>query len=251
MRKWDASLYDQKHAFVFKYGEELIGLLDPQRGERILDVGCGTGHLTSRIADRGADVTGLDSSTEMIESARATYPQITFCVADAADFSFVEPFDGIFSNAALHWVKRAEDAVICMSRALRPGGRLVVEFGGYGNVRRIYTALEAAIKEVLGREVEASNFFPSIGEYASILERHGIVVRNAQLFERMTRLEDGESGMRNWITMFRGELLAETSEAEREAVFAHVEERTRNELFNEGNWFADYHRLRIVAVRED
>ena len=251
MRKWDTSLYDQKHAFVFKYGEELIGLLKPQRGERILDVGCGTGHLTSRIADRGSDVTGLDSSIEMIESARDAYPQITFCVADAADFSFAEPFDGIFSNAALHWVKRAEDAVICMSRALRPGGRLVVEFGGYGNVRRIYTALEAALKEVLGRDSQASNFFPSISEYSTLLERHGILVRNAQLFERMTRLEDGESGMRNWITMFRGELLADTSEAEKEAVFDHVEEHIRNELFNEGNWFADYRRLRIVALRED
>jgi trans-aconitate 2-methyltransferase len=160
MRKWDTSLYDQKHAFVFKYGEELIGVLDPQRGERILDVGCGTGHLTSRISDRGAYVRGIDNSVEMIESARAAYPQIDFRVADAADFAFPEPFDGVFSNAALHWVKRSEDAVICMSRVLRPGGRFVVEFGGFGNVRRIYTAIEAAVKEVLGNGRSGKQFLP-------------------------------------------------------------------------------------------
>lgn len=251
MRKWDTSLYDQKHAFVFKYGEELIALLNPQRGERILDVGCGTGHLTSRISDRGAFVTGIDNSVEMIDSARSTYPQVDFRIADASDFSFPEPFDGIFSNAALHWVKRAEEAVVCMSRALRAGGRLVVEFGGHGNVRRIYTALEDAIGEVLGREATASNYFPSIAEYSPILEKHGLLVRNAQLFDRMTRLEDGEAGMRNWITMFRGELLAGATDEERERIFSIVEDRTRGELFNEGSWFADYRRLRIVAVKED
>jgi trans-aconitate 2-methyltransferase len=251
MKKWDTSLYDQKHAFVFKYGEELIGLLQPQRGERLLDVGCGTGHLTSRISDRGAFVTGIDTSVEMIESARANYPQVDFRVADASDFSVPEPFDGVFSNAALHWVKRAEDAVVCMSRALRAGGRLVVEFGGHGNVRRIYTALEAAIREVLGREAQASNYFPSIAEYAQLLERHGLLVRNAQLFDRMTRLEDGDIGMRNWITMFRGELLTGATDDEREKVFSIVEDRTRGELFNEGSWFADYRRLRVVAIKED
>jgi trans-aconitate methyltransferase len=251
MKKWDASLYDQKHAFVFKYGEELIGVLKPQRGERILDVGCGTGHLTSRISDRGVFVTGIDNSVEMIESARAAYPQVDFRVADAADFSFPEPFDGIFSNAALHWVKRAEDAVVCMSRALRPGGRLVVEFGGHGNVRRIYTAIEDALRQALGKEATASNYFPSISEYSQILEKYGLLVRNAQLFDRMTRLEDGEMGMRNWITMFRGELLSGATDEERDAVFSLVEERTRSELFNEGSWFADYRRLRILAIKED
>lgn len=251
MKKWDTSLYDQKHAFVFKYGEELIELLKPERDERILDIGCGTGHLTSRISDRGAFVTGIDSSIEMIDSARASYPQVDFRVADASDFSFPEPFDGVFSNAALHWVKRAEDAVVCMARALRSGGRFVVEFGGHGNVRRIYTALEDALREALGREVQASNYFPSIAEYSQLLERHGLRVRNALLFDRTTRLEDGESGMRNWITMFRSELLTDTTEEEREKVFSLVEDSIRGELFNEGSWFADYRRLRIVAIKED
>ena len=93
-----------------------------------------------------------------------------------------------------------------MSRALKPGGRLLVEFGGRGNVKRLYTALERAIRTVGGVDVQASNYFPSIGEYAGLLERYGVLVRNASLFDRFTRLEDGELGLRNWITMFRGEL---------------------------------------------
>ncbi len=226
-------------------------MLAPQRGERVLDVGCGTGHLTRSIAELGAHVTGIDSSVEMIDSARATYPQIDFRVADAADFSFAESFDAIFSNAALHWVRQAEDAVICMARALKPGSRFVVEFGGYGNVRRIYTELENALNEVAGREAKASNFFPSIGEYAGLLERNGLLVRSAQLFDRLTRLEDGEAGLRNWITMFREELLRDLSNDQRELVFELVEKRTRDALFNEGSWYADYRRLRIRAVKEE
>jgi trans-aconitate methyltransferase len=82
--RWDSSLYDDKHAFVTKYGEGVLELLAPQAGERILDVGCGTGHLTKKIAASGAEVVGLDSSAEMIETARTAYPEIEFVVADAA-----------------------------------------------------------------------------------------------------------------------------------------------------------------------
>lgn len=138
--KWDSELYNQKHAFVFKYGEDLLALLDARPGERILDVGCGAGQLTAMIAASGADVTGMDSSPEMIATARAAYPEISFVIADASDFSFAEAakvYDAIFSNAALHWVERAEDAIVCMSKALKPGGRFVVEFGGKGNIANI------------------------------------------------------------------------------------------------------------------
>src|SRR5690349_15682269 len=118
--RWDSSLYDQAHSFVWKFGADLLPLLHPKAGERILDVGCGTGHLTSQIAESGATVVGIDSSPEMIEQARAAYPNIEFRIADATTFAVAEPFDAVFSNAALHWVKAAEAAVSRISAALKP-----------------------------------------------------------------------------------------------------------------------------------
>jgi len=247
--KWDSELYNQKHAFVFKYGEDLLALLDARPGERILDVGCGTGQLTAQIAAAGARVTGLDSSPEMIAAARRAYPEINFVTADAADFSFDDPFDAVFSNAALHWVERAEEAVVCMSRALKPGGRLVVEFGGKGNVANITSALEQAVREVRRIEVKASNYFPSIGQYAPLLEKHGIEVASAALFDRPTKLEGGEEGLENWIRMFRGPRLEALTEDERREAIERAKLRLRGTQFKDGDWYADYRRLRITGYK--
>lgn len=247
--KWDTELYDRKHSFVTKYGEDVLALLDAKPGERILDVGCGSGHLTKQIADAGAEVVGFDSSPEMIATASAAYPAIQFLVADASDFSFDEPFDAIFSNAALHWVQRAEAAVVCMARALKPGGRFVIEMGGKGNIGGIATALEQAIRHQHGREVKATNYFPSISEYSSLLEKHGIEVTSALLFDRPTKLEGGEDGLANWIRMFRRELLTGFSDEEQQAIFAEVKTALRDRQFRDGDWFADYRRLRITACK--
>lgn len=249
--KWDTNLYDQKHSFVTKYGEDLLSLLDAKPGEQILDIGCGSGHLTKLIADAGAEVTGLDSSQEMIATAQAAYPAINFVAADASDFAFAEPFDAIFSNAALHWVERAEEAIICMSRALKPGGRFVIEMGGKGNIAGIATELEKALRNLDGRQAKATNYFPSIGEYSTLLEKHGIEVVSALLFDRPTKLEGGEEGLENWIKMFRRELIAALTEEEKHAVFAEVKSVLRDKLFKDGSWHADYRRLRIVAFKTD
>jgi trans-aconitate methyltransferase len=248
--QWNAALYDRKHSFVFEYGKDVLALLAPQPGERILDVGCGTGHLTKSIADAGATVVGIDSSADMIEKAQGAYPDVEFHVADARDFSFDEPFDAVFSNAALHWILEPERAVISMSNALKPGGRFVIEMGGKNNVGRILTALEAAMRELAGREVSARNFFPSIGEYAPLLEKHGLEVEQAWLFDRPTRLDDGEKGVRNWLAMFRGSVFEGISEEMKEAVLSHVETTLRPELFHDGKWTADYRRLRITARKK-
>ena len=247
---WNASLYDQKHAFVFEYGKGLLSLLEPRAGESILDLGCGTGHLAQAIVESGAQVVGIDASPEMVERARKAYPDIEFLVADAREFSFPYQFDAVFSNATLHWIKEAESVVEHISAALRPGGRFVAELGGKGNVASITSALGQAMQEVAGVTVEAGWYFPSLGTYAALLEKHGLAVQSAVLFDRPTKLEDGENGLRNWIQMFSPTVFRDVPATVKEQVLTRVEELLRPGLFKDGHWFGDYKRLRIVAYKE-
>lgn len=247
--KWDASLYTAKHSFVYEYGRELVALLAAKPGERILDLGCGSGQLTRAIAENGARVTGLDNSASMIDAARREYPDLSFVLADAKDFSFDEPFDAVFSNAALHWVKPPEKVIECVAECLHAGGRFVAEFGGKGNVRQIYEAAEAAGQELTGREVRNVNYFPSVAEYSAILESHGLEVRHAWLFDRPTKLEDGESGLRNWLTMFGEKTFGAMPDDVRMQWIERTQQRARPSLFRDGSWYADYRRLRVIAVR--
>ena len=242
---WDAGLYESDHAFVWKYGAELLPLLNPQAGERILDVGCGTGQLTSEIAAAGAEVLGIDSSPDMIGQARQNYPKLRFQLADARTFTVPEPFDAVFSNAALHWVPEARDAVQSIYRALKPGGRFVAEFGGKGNNAKVV----AALKEAGASDPLLTFYFPSVGEYAGILESEGFEVRYATLFDRPTELEDPVRGLEQWIVMFQQKALAAIPSGSREKAFRQIEDRVRGDLFYNGKWHVDYRRLRVVAVR--
>src|SRR5512135_773248 len=113
---WNPPEYSRRHAYVFQFGEDVVKLLDPRRGERILDLGCGAGQLARVIADAGAHVTGLDKSPEMIAQATANFPDLDFRVGDASDFTFDVHFDAVFSNAALHWVRDLEGVVASVSR---------------------------------------------------------------------------------------------------------------------------------------
>src|SRR5438309_947780 len=114
-QEWNPALYEKSHSFVWEYGRDLLGLLAPQPGERILDVGCGAGQLTSEIARAGALVTGIDSSSSMISQAAANFPELTFELRDVCEFPYRGEFDAVFSNAVLHWVLRAGDAVRSIS----------------------------------------------------------------------------------------------------------------------------------------
>ena len=249
--RWNATLYDQKHAFVAEYGRDLVALLAPQAGELILDLGCGTGRLTKTIAGSGASVVGIDNSPSMIAAARKEYPNLEFLEADARSFSFPYSFDAIFSNAALHWILDAESVVRCVSSSLKMGGRFVAEFGGKGNVFSIINALREQLR-VAGRADETPWwYYPSVAEYAMLLERHRLEVKFAVFFDRPTKLEEGEAGMRNWIEMFRGELFREIEPGLKNQILSGVEDKLRGTLFRDGNWYADYRRLRIVAVKSE
>lgn len=248
--RWDPRLYDARHGFVSRFGEALIELVAPQPGERILDVGCGTGDLARQLAERGAHVVGLDHSPEMIAEARARYPDLTFILGDATRFACAEPFDAVFSNAALHWIRPPEDAVRCIAAALKPGGRFVAEFGGKGNVAGIADGIRHARYALTGEDHPPTWFFPSIGEYASLLEAHGLEVRSAWLFDRPTPL-DGEAGLRDWLAMFAGEMLRGLAAEDKARVTALAERNLRQALYRDGQWFADYRRIRVIAVKGD
>lgn len=243
--RWDSSLYESDHAFVWKHGAALLPLLNPQAGERVLDLGCGTGRLTSEIAATGASTLGVDSSPEMIGQARQNYPKLKFQLADARSLQVDEPFDAVFSNAALHWIVDARLVVQAICRALKRGGRFVAEFGGKGNNCLVMTALEQA-----GAVDPLRTFyFPSVGEYSTLLESEGFEVHLATLFDRPTELEDPVRGMEQWLVMFQQKALDTIPADLRRSAVANVEERLRPILFYEGKWHVDYRRLRIIAVR--
>lgn len=240
---WDPQQYQERHAYVFQYGEALLDLLAPQAGERILDLGCGAGQLTAAIARTRAVVMGIDASPEMIAQARANFPALDFRRGDATNFSVSGPLDAVFSNAVLHWVKDAAAVAACVSRALKPAGRFVAELGGHRNIQSIVNA----IHEVLG-PVELPWYYPGIGEYASVLEPHGLEVRRAELFDRPTRVE-GEDGMEHWLSVFGASIIAGMPDARQKEVWRAVAQKLHPQCYRDGAWTLDYRRLRVVAIK--
>ncbi|MBZ5610549.1 MAG: methyltransferase domain-containing protein [Acidobacteriia bacterium] len=243
---WDPQRYQGRHSYVWQFGESLLELLQPRPGERILDVGCGTGQLTAEIARSGAEVTGLDNSPDMLAQARKNYPQLKFVAADAAGFQVPEPFDAVFSNAALHWVKDQPAAAASIARALKPGGRFVTELGGKGCIASIISAM----RDVFGAEADQRRpwTFPSIGEFAPLLEQHGLEVRQASLFDRPTPVE-GEHGLEDWLRMFCSSYFRGLSPEQTRDALRALADRLRPALYRDGVWTLDYRRLRVVAVK--
>lgn len=245
---WNSRLYDNQLGFVSEYGKGVVNWLDPQSGMRVLDLGCGTGDLTALIASSGAEVEGMDASAEMIAEARAKYPGLPFEVADAQDFRTSPSYDAVFSNAALHWMKRPADVIRGVWDALRPGGRFVGEFGAKGNVAHIATALERAVTR-RGIDAIACNpwYFPTAGQYATLLEDQGFTVDRLVTFQRPTALNDREHGLLHWIGMFGGAFTSGLTNEQLETVYQEIEQEVRPALYGEQGWMADYVRLRFEA----
>ena len=240
---WDAKQYQERHSYVFEYGQAVLELLAPQLHETILDLGCGSGQLTAAISEAGASVIGLDASPEMLAEAHANFPGIDFRLGDATDFSLAEPVDAVFSNATLHWVKNADAAAGCIARALKPSGRFVAEFGGHRNLQPIVDALRA----VLG-PVETPWYFPTVGEYATVLERQGLETRHAWLIDRPTPVQD-EDGLEDWLAVFARDFVSSLNLQQKKQVFLTVAEKLRPTNYRDGVWTLDYRRLRVVAVK--
>jgi len=245
---WNPTVYAEHGSFVPSLGAGVLEWLNPQPGERILDLGCGDGQLTEKIAAAGAQVVGVDASAEMVEGARHRGLNAEVCNAEALPFQ--AEFDAVFSNAALHWIRDQDAMLAGVHRALRPGGRFVAEMGGHGNIAAIQVALTAVLaRHSLTREFSAEqmNYFPTPAAYRSRLISHGFAVEEIQLISRPTPLP--ASGMHGWLMTFRRGVLEAVPEQLRPTILtetiALLEPVLRDE---QGNWTADYVRLRF-AVR--
>jgi trans-aconitate methyltransferase len=250
---WDSHRYDRDFSFVAAYGQTILGWLDPRRGERILDLGCGTGELTARLVQTGADVVGLDADVGMAEAFRARLPDVPIVVADAQQQwpsgpPLDRPFDAVFSNAALHWMPQAAAVADLIAAALRPGGRLAAELGGVGNVAAIHAAVESAAAHLGLPAPTWGRFFPTPAAYAGVLEAAGFEVRQLELADRPTRLP-GPNGLADWIDVFGAGALAALAPDERRRLVAEAVHRARPVLWQDEAWWADYRRLRVLAIR--
>lgn len=248
---WNANLYDEKHGFVSHFGEDLVGLLVPRSGEKILDLGCGTGDLANKLKDMGVKVIGVDKSENMIEQAHKKYPAIIFKVQDAVSMAYTDEFDAVFSNATLHWVKQPQQALQGIFNALIPGGRFVAEFGGKGNVQNITDEIihQFRLEGIPFGPDQFPWYYPSIGEYSTLMEQAGFRVTFAQHFDRPTPL-NGENGLRNWIEMFALGMFEGLTPETADLIITRVETNLKDVLCRNGEWTVDYKRIRVMGIKE-
>ena len=241
-QEWNAVDYASNARFVSDLGEPVLDLLQAQAGERILDLGCGDGALTERLAAQGVIVVGIDSSPQMVTAARARGLDVR--LADAQALSFEDEFDAVFSNAVLHWIPDFAPVLGGVRRALHPHGRFVGEFGGHACVAAVRTALMAVARR-RGIDLTLPWNFPTPEEFEECLVAAGFVPDVVRLVPRPTFLP---SGMPAWLRTFAGWAFDPLPEAERESAFAETVELLRPTLRDShGRWTADYTRLRFAA----
>jgi len=243
---WNPTNYAVNAGFVSALGQPVLDLLQPKPGELILDLGCGDGVLTEKLASTGVQVVGVDSSAEMVNAAKAR--GLNARVMDATALTFENEFDAVFSNAVLHWIKNDPDAAIAGAyRALRRPGRFVGELGGHGCVAAVNLALIVALEKRGMKNAAAITpwYFPTVDDYTQRLERAGFKAESVQLIPRPTPLP---TGMRGWLETFANPFCAVLPAEERSAYLEGATNMLRPVLCDEqGRWTADYMRLRFIA----
>jgi trans-aconitate methyltransferase len=247
---WDAERYDRQFGFVSSLADGLLDLLDPQQGETIVDLGCGTGELAVRIRDAGSRVIAIDSDPAMVEAAMRRLGS-DVRLADGHNFTVPEPVDAVFSNAALHWMTRPSEVLRSVRAALRNGGRFVGELGGAQNVAGIIAALRAALAEHnLADRFRVPWYFPTPDEYAGLLRSNGFRVARMEYFPRPTELTDCPNGLADWVRMFGNTMIDHVTTEVLPAVLERINELAAPTLSRDGRWYADYYRLRFVAIAD-
>ena len=147
---WDAARYHRLAAPQAEWGKEVLERLPLVGDETVVDAGCGSGRVTREIAERlpRGRVIGVDASPSMVEQARAALAgygdRVEVVLGDLAELVLAEPTDAVFSNATFHWIAHHERLFARLHAVLRPGGRMVAQCGGEGNVAEFIAAIEEA-----------------------------------------------------------------------------------------------------------
>ena len=243
-QQWNPDTYARNARFVSDLGAGVFELLAPQRGERVLDLGCGDGALTEKLVAAGCRVIAVDSSAEQVGAARAR--GLDARRGRAETLPFKAEFDAVFSNAVLHWIPDAGAVITSVHRALKPGGRFVAELGGAGCVETVRLALiAAATRRGLDGIALDPWFFPTEAAYRALLEAHGFAVRAITLFPRPTPLP---GDLTDWLETFAQPFLRAVPVADRGAFIHEVRGAVQPALFDAASgWTADYIRLRFDA----
>lgn len=244
--KWNANLYDHNYDFVAEYGKGLLDFVPEDKTQRILDLGCGTGVLTAELAQLGDYVLGIDGSAEMLQKAKQTYPGLDFEVMNALEMPYLQQWDLVFSNAVFHWITDHDLLIQKIKSALKPSGKLICEFGAYGNVSIIEEEIKAAFAKI-GLEYCSKFNFPTVEAFGSLLEKYGFIIEKIYDYDRPTALKDGEKGLYHWTKQFFDTDLGKLSEKEQEIVLENMMDGLREKLWNGSVWTADYRRLRVIA----
>lgn len=245
-QNWRPESYDAGAGFVSVLGKPVVELLKPIPGERVLDLGCGSGVLAKELMELGCSVVGVDFSPEMVESARAN--GVDARLMDGERMDFCQEFDAVMSNAALHWMTDQYAVARGVWNALKPAGRFSAECGGEGCVRIIREGMKIALTK-LGIDYKARNpwKYPKLGEYRDILENQGFEVGYIARIDRPTPLPNG---LRGWLEVFSESHTRGFTEQEKARFYAAVEDYCRPMLYNDKTgWTADYVRLRFLAVK--
>jgi len=241
---WNAKKYNKHADFVSALGMPVVELLNPQKGEKILDLGCGDGTLALELEKFGAEVVAVDLSEDMV--AKSKEKGLNAHVMSATELVYENQFDAIFSNAVLHWVKESQLAVKKIHKALKNNGRFVAEFGGYGNIQHI----RLAMKEVFSKHKEYGEFvdpwyFPTVTEYQEILESVGFKVEQIELIPRPTPIDD----IANWLDIFANGIASNLTDAQKIEFKHEVKAILKDKIYTtEEGWVADYVRLRVRGV---
>ncbi|MGH9722836.1 MAG: class I SAM-dependent methyltransferase [Bryobacteraceae bacterium] len=202
---WNPEDYRDNSSWQLEWATALIEQLHLRGDERILDIGCGDGKVTARLAAQAPQggVVGVDSSTEMIAYAKSAVSAVNLRLqtGDATALDFEDEFEVVVSFACLHWVRNHRAVLGGIHRALRRGGRILMQFGGKGNCEALLaTVNEMAVEETWAalRGVVCPWTFFGADEYRGLLEGAGLKARRVELAPKDMRFE-GTTGLGSWV----------------------------------------------------